>query len=87
MKEIIQLEYEVHPFVIFCGKPDITKAYVIVNGDHYEYKIPLGTVDNCFRACVALHTYPKQLIDIWTFVQLYIYNINIGVSVAFVLNA
>lgn len=86
--ELVRLEYDVHPFIIFCGKPNnVTKAYVIVNNDHYEYENPLEAVDNCFRACIALHTWSKQLTDIWAFVQLYIYNIKIGVSAALVLHS
>ena len=87
-KELVQLEFDIHPFIIFCRHlENITKAYVIVNGDHYEYKNPLEAVDHCFRACVALHTWSKQLINIWAFVQRYIYQIEIGLSAALVFSS
>ncbi|KAL7299015.1 hypothetical protein TKK_0008111 [Trichogramma kaykai] len=81
-----ELEFDLHPYVIFCGElHNITSSFVVING--YSYKTensPLAAVDMCIKSCIALHTWPKVLSNVYGFLQVRVYKIPLDASLAFI---
>ena len=77
----------VHPYIIFCGKLNaISKAFVILNGENYEFKNPLEAVDVCFKVSIALHCWLETSTVIWNYLQQHVYGILPDISCAFPLS-
>lgn len=70
--------------VLFGPFHSIYKSYVVINDYAYEVDDYLGAVDSCFKACIALHSWPTQSINIYAFLQKIVYRIPIDITCAFV---
>lgn len=64
-------------FILRVGeKHNLTNIYVCVDDTRFAIESPLKAVDICLKIYHALHAhYPTQCINVWNFLQRYVYKI------------
>lgn len=64
------------PIPVFVGSPDlIASSQLYVNETRYELGTFLKAIDLCYKSFFVLNaSYPKASVHIWTFLQVFVYN-------------
>ena len=73
------------PYIIVVGRlNNPSKFYVVLRDVLFECADVLEALMSCFKACVALHSWPNSSEHIWYFLMNYVFNLESDHSIAFV---
>lgn len=74
------------PFIIVIGdKFHYKEFYVVLDDIKYEFKSYMEAVEYCFKLIFVLNLkYPDESVNLWTFVQAFLFNIKTSLNIPIV---